>query len=64
MNIYDKKQICCISCGRYIGEVEEEARILLTVCSQCSDTGREENEIFSYIADRFENTVKNVMACR
>lgn len=63
MNIYDKKQINCMTCGRFIGEVDAEANILLPRCGLCLNSDSDENDILSYIADRFENTVKNVIVC-
>ncbi len=61
MNIYDKKQVSCITCGRVIGEIYDEAKILLPRCGNCPNSDHNENEILDHITNRFENTVKNVI---
>ncbi|HJU13820.1 MAG TPA: hypothetical protein VJ792_05130 [Candidatus Nitrosotalea sp.] len=61
MNIYDKRQVNCATCGKQIGEVDDDAKILFCRCGNCSGTENGENEIFNFLAEKFENTVKNVM---
>ncbi len=64
MNIYDKRQIRCATCGREIGEVDDDARILFSRCGSCDGAKSGENEVFRYLTERFETTVKNVLVTR
>ena len=64
MNIYDKKQGRCATCGRTIGEVDDDAKILFSRCGLCEGALNGENEVFRYLADRFENAVKSVLVTR
>ncbi len=63
MNIYYKRQIRCITCGKFIGEVDDDAKILFSRCGNCMNSNKKENEIFLYITNKFENTIKNVIIC-
>ncbi len=64
MSIYDKKQIRCITFGKFIGEIDDDAKMLFSRCGHCTNSDQSENEIFSYLAERFENTIKNVLVCK
>ncbi|MDE1862215.1 MAG: hypothetical protein KGI33_04815 [Thaumarchaeota archaeon] len=61
MNIYDMRQIKCISCDRFVGEVQSDAVVLLTRCGACSRSDSSENEVLTWVTRRFENTIKNVI---
>lgn len=64
MNIYDKRQVRCVTCGKPIGEVDDDARILFSRCGVCTGMDSGENEVSRYLTDRFENTVKSVLVTR
>ena len=36
MNIYDKKQIKCSLCGKFIGEIDINSSIIFPLCSKCN----------------------------
>lgn len=36
MNIYDKKQIKCSICGKFIGEIDITSSIIFPLCSKCN----------------------------
>lgn len=36
MNIYNKKQIKCSACGKFLGEIDNEAKIAYPLCGKCS----------------------------
>lgn len=46
MNIYDKKQVKCSVCGKFIGEIDVQASIIFLLC---------EKRNFQYI-----NTSRNI----
>lgn len=62
MGAYERKTINCLTCGMQIGEVDGNANILLPRCGMCSILESEENEILTYIVNRFVKTVKNVIS--
>lgn len=35
MNIYDKKQVKCSICGKFIGEIDIQASIVFLLCEKC-----------------------------
>lgn len=35
MNIYDKKQIKCSICGKFIGEIDVDAKVVFPLCKTC-----------------------------
>ena len=37
MNIYDTRVISCSKCGKYIGEVDYDAEIILPRCGKCAN---------------------------
>lgn len=61
MNIYDRRQVICATCGKQIGEVEDDAKILFSRCGTCSCVENGENDLINFLTERFESTVKNVM---
>lgn len=36
MNIYDKKEISCSACGRFIGEIDYKAKVAYPLCGKCA----------------------------
>lgn len=61
MNIYYKKQISCVTCGKFIGEVDNEAKVLLPRCGRCAISDADGNDLLTFMSARFENTVKNIL---
>jgi hypothetical protein len=49
MNIYDKKQVKCSVCGKFVGEIDIQASVIFLLCEKC------EKRNFQYM-----NTSKNV----
>lgn len=39
MNLYDIKQVCCIKCGKFVGEIEVDVQIAYIVCNNCQNLG-------------------------
>ncbi len=37
MNIYDTRQIRCVVCKEFIGEVQYDAEIIRPKCGQCAE---------------------------
>ncbi|NNL59196.1 MAG: universal stress protein, partial [Nitrosopumilus sp.] len=35
MNIYDKEQIDCSNCGKFIGELDVDSSMIFTLCAKC-----------------------------
>lgn len=61
MNLYDTRPINCIMCGKFIGEMECNSKIVLPRCGDCSRPKPEGDDVISYLERRFENTVKNLV---
>lgn len=45
MNIYDTKAVYCKSCGKFIGEIEYDAEVILPKCGKCADPKPEGDKI-------------------
>lgn len=54
MNIYDMKQIRCIKCEKFIGEVDFDAEIIRPLCGRCA------NPIPEIINVNLQNTIKKI----
>ena len=37
LNIYDTKQLTCIKCQKFIGEIDYDAKISLSYCGKCAN---------------------------
>ena len=35
--MYDTKSLSCAKCGKHIGEVDYDAKIIYSLCGKCSD---------------------------
>ena len=62
MNIYDTKSVFCSRCGKFIGEIEFDAVVILPKCGKCSNPLPEGDDKISYLQSRYlnqksENTV-------
>ncbi|AJM93111.1 universal stress protein [Nitrosopumilus piranensis] len=63
MNIYDKRQIKCSICGKFIGEIDVDAKIIFPLCKICKK--REKNTIkkgISKILVPIDETKKSIKA--
>lgn len=58
MNIYDTKQINCVRCGKCIGEVDYDSKIINAQCGQCSNPLPEGDKIL-YTISHFQSKIKN-----
>ena len=64
MNMYYKRQVRCVGCDQFIGEIDCGAKILLPRCGTCSNSESDGNDLLTFMAERFENTVKNIIVSR
>lgn len=35
MNLYDKKLVCCVKCGKQIGEIDLGTKVVYSICHSC-----------------------------
>ena len=56
MNIYDTKSIHCSKCGKFIGEIEYDAVVILPKCGRCIDPLPEGDDKISYLKSRYLNS--------
>ena len=52
MNMYDKKSVCCSQCDRFIGEIDEDAIVILPKCGRCANLMPEGDDKAQYIASK------------
>ena len=43
MNLYDKKIVRCVKCGKQIGEIDLGTKVVYSVCQSCESKNSEEN---------------------
>jgi hypothetical protein len=55
MNIYDTKSIYCSKCGKFIGEIDYDAVVILPKCGKCADPTPEGDDKMSYLKSRYSN---------
>jgi len=55
MNMYDKKSVCCYLCDRFIGEIDEDAIVILPKCGKCENPMPEGDDKAQYIASKMIN---------
>lgn len=55
MNIYDTKSIYCCKCGKFIGEIDYDAVVILPKCGKCADPIPEGDDKMSYLKSRYSN---------
>jgi hypothetical protein len=53
MNIYDTKSIYCSKCGKFIGEIDFDAVVMLPKCGKCADPIPEGDDKVSYLRSRY-----------
>ena len=58
MNIYDTKRLDCARCGKSIGEVDFEAKVINALCGQCANPLPEGDNIL-YTVSHFKSREKN-----
>ncbi len=61
MNIYDTKQISCYKCGRFIGEIDFDAVIVLPKCGDCGNPFPKRGDKLTYLKNRFENSQNEIL---
>ena len=54
--MYDKKSVCCSQCGRFIGEIDEDAIVILPKCGQCVNPMPEGDDKVQYIVSKMINS--------
>ncbi|MDE1769504.1 MAG: hypothetical protein KGI28_02985 [Thaumarchaeota archaeon] len=55
MNIYDIKPICCSICGKFIGEIDCDAIVILPKCGKCTNPLQEWDDSISYLVNKTLN---------
>ena len=55
MNIYDTKSIFCSKCGKFIGEIDFDAIVMLPKCGKCVDPIPEGDDKMAYLKSRYSN---------
>lgn len=55
MNIYDTRIISCKDCGKAIGEIDFDAKVILPQCGQCADPLPGGDKIL-YTISHFQNS--------
>jgi len=55
MNIYDTKSIFCSKCGKFIGEIDFDAIVILPKCGKCVDPIPEGDDKMAYLKSRYSN---------
>ncbi len=45
MNIYDTKSVKCVTCGKFIGEIDYDASLTLPKCGLCANLKPRENDV-------------------
>jgi len=53
LNIYDKKSIRCYKCDRFIGEIDDDARVTLPMCGRCANPIPEGYDKVLYVVSKF-----------
>ena len=56
MNIYDTKSVNCSKCGKFIGEIEFDAVVILPKCGRCANPIPEGDDKISYLKSRYSNS--------
>jgi len=60
MNIYDKKQINCIKCGTFVGEIEYDSEVYFAKCARCANPFPEGDENIAYLKSKYQKDVELV----
>lgn len=61
MNIYDTKSLYCKDCGKCIGEIDYDARVMLPECGQCANPLPEGDNIL-YAVNAIKNNSKPIIS--
>jgi hypothetical protein len=54
MNLYDTKQLFCVKCEKFIGEVDSDAKIINALCGNCANP-LPEGDIILYTISNFQS---------
>jgi len=60
LNIYDQKSISCGKCGRFIGEIDYGAVVILPKCGRCANPLPEGDDKVQYIISKFNERPKSL----
>ena len=52
MNLYDKKSVYCYQCDRFIGEIDDDAIVMLPKCGSCANPLPEGDDKVSYTVSK------------
>lgn len=56
MNLYDKKLVKCSKCGKTIGEVEMEVKVVCVVCDKCKIENKQKDVSYDFLNKRMIET--------
>ena len=54
--MYDTKSIYCSKCGKFIGEIDFDAVVILPKYGKCADPIPEGDDKMSYLKSRYSNS--------
>lgn len=55
MNIYDKKPISCVKCGKFVGEIDYDAEVVRPLCGHCANPLPNGIDDLAYSIQRVKN---------
>ena len=59
MNVYDTKIINCSECGKFIGEIDCDALVMLPKCGRCANQMSENNASILHPENIMTNNGRN-----
>jgi hypothetical protein len=59
MNMYDKKSVSCSQCDRFIGEIDNDAVVILPKCGRCANPMPENDDKVQYIVSKMSSNRRN-----
>ena len=64
MNLYDKKIVSCVKCGKQIGEIDVGTKIVYSICKSCENKNskrkpieNEDSKKYSFLNKRMVETL-------
>jgi len=54
MSLYDKKQLKCYKCGKFVGEVEYDSEVFFAKCSSCANPFPDGAENIAYLKSKYQ----------
>ena len=61
MNICDKKSVRCSRCDKFIGEIDNDASVVLPKCGKCANPLPEGDDKIQYIVNKFNLNPKKIV---